>query len=105
MTFHSVMLLLVLTLPFFTILLKYFSRRVKMAEKIVVLFLCEPVSPQEADPCHRGFSVMQEKQKRHRDCEYKPVHRCPRKAAKPRSFRKGSHFSIIRTSTRDYTSV
>ncbi len=48
---------------------------------------------QEADPCHECGSVMQEKRKRTRGGEFKPVLRCPPKGCQTtRSVRTGNYF-------------
>ena len=63
-------------------LLKEFYRRVILTEEAALAFLREHNlldTGQEADPCHKCGSVMQEKRKRNRGGDFKPVLRCYRK--------------------------
>lgn len=77
-------------------LLKDFYRRVILTEETAVAFLREHDlldTIQQADPCHKCGSVMEEKRKRNRGGEFKPVLRCPRKGCQTtRSVRKGNQF-------------
>jgi len=73
-------------------LLKEFYRRVILTEEAAVAFLREH-NLQEADPCYKCGSIMQEKRKRNRGGEFKPVLRCPRKGCQTtRSVRTGNRF-------------
>jgi len=61
-------------------LLKEFYRRVILTEEAALTFLREHNildKVHEADPCHKCGSVMQEKRKRNRVGDFKPVLRCP----------------------------
>lgn len=77
-------------------LLKDFYKSVILTEESAVAFLREHnllAAPQEAEPCHRCGSVMQEKRKRNRGGEYRPILRCPRKGCQTsRSVRQGNAF-------------
>ena len=77
-------------------LLKEFYRRVILTEEAAIAFLSERNlldALQEADPCHKCGSIMQEKRKRNRGGELKPVLRCPRKGRQTtRSVRTGNRF-------------
>ena len=83
-------------------LLKDFYGHVILTEETAVALLRENNLldiPQEVHPGHRCGSITQEKRKRHRSGEYKPVFRCPRKACQiPRSVLKGNlifHYTDI----------
>lgn len=83
-------------------LLKDFYKRVILTEETAVAFLREnslPDTQQEADPCHRCGAVMQEKRKRDRGGQFRPILRCPRKGCQTSHvlFVKETNFSIIRT--------
>ena len=78
-------------------LLKEFYRKVILTEEAALAFLREHNlldTVQEADPCHKCGSVMQEKRKRNRGGgEFKPVLRFPRKGCQTtRSVRTGNQF-------------
>lgn len=77
-------------------LLKDFYRKVILTEDTAVSFLREHNlldAPQEAAPCQRCGSVMQEKRRRDRGGDFRSVLRCPRKGCQTsRSVRKGNTF-------------
>ena len=77
-------------------LLKEFYRRVILTKEAAVAFLREHNlldALQEADPCHKCGSIMQEKRKRNRGGEFQPVLRCPRKGCQTtRSVHTGNRF-------------
>jgi len=82
-------------------LLKEFYRRVILTEEAALAFREHNLlyAVQEADPCHKCGSVMQEKRKRNGG-DSKPVLRCPRKGCQiTRSvlFVQEINFFIIRT--------
>jgi len=65
---------------YWKMLLKEFYRRVILTEEAALTFLREHNildKVHEADPCHKCGSVMQEKRKRNRVGDFKPVLRCP----------------------------
>jgi hypothetical protein len=71
-------------------LLKDFYRNIICTEENALAFLR---APQDAEPCHRCGSDMQETRKRDRGGEYRHVLRCGRKVCQTsRSVRKGNAF-------------
>ena len=79
-------------------LLKKLYRRVILTEEAALPFLRDhnPLDTvQEADPCHKCGSIMQEKRKRYRGGEFRPVLRCPQKGCQTTRFvRTGNQFFL-----------
>jgi len=90
-------------------LLKEFYRRVILTEEVALAFLKEHNlldTVEEANPCHKCGSVMQEKRTRTRGGDFKPVLRCPRKGRQTtRSARTGNQIFHYTDSTTNCTAT
>uniref|UniRef100_A0A1Y1N6C7 Uncharacterized protein n=1 Tax=Photinus pyralis TaxID=7054 RepID=A0A1Y1N6C7_PHOPY len=77
-------------------LLKDFYNNVILNEELAAAYLQERQlldAAEDAEPCHRCGSEMQQKRRRDRNGEYRPIFRCPRKGCQTsHSVRKGNQF-------------